>query len=192
MHGSRFLSRIRSGSPPFFREIQAATQESTNVNDIKTRGIIVHNMVKNRSRAFTLIEIMIVIVIVGVLAAIALPSYQEYVRKTARVDAYNAILDIANRQEDYFLDEKDYATGIGSAAGELNVSTTTDSGKYTLTTSMNAGPPPFYTITAVPTGMQAKDKCQQYSYTTDPATAKWTITATNMTADKALQECLRH
>lgn len=48
-------------------------------------------------KGFTLIEVMIVIVIMGILAAIAYPSYQEYVRSTKRADAQAQMLEIAHR-----------------------------------------------------------------------------------------------
>lgn len=53
-------------------------------------------MVK-RNQGFTLIELMIVVAIVAILAAIALPSYQESVRKTKRVEAQAELLDVAQR-----------------------------------------------------------------------------------------------
>ena len=50
-------------------------------------------------RGFTLVELMIVIVIVAILLAVALPSYQNSVQKGRRADAKAALLDVANRQE---------------------------------------------------------------------------------------------
>ncbi|MCP4091353.1 MAG: prepilin-type N-terminal cleavage/methylation domain-containing protein, partial [Gammaproteobacteria bacterium] len=52
-----------------------------------------------KSRGFTLIELMIVVAIVGILAAIAYPSYQEQVRKSRRADANGALLGLANAMQ---------------------------------------------------------------------------------------------
>ena len=54
------------------------------------------------SRGMTLIELMIVVVIVSILASIAVPSYIQQVRKSRRVQAKTALLDLAGREERYF------------------------------------------------------------------------------------------
>ena len=59
---------------------------------------------------FTLIELMIVVAIVGVLAAVALPSYNKYIKKGRASSAEQVLLDIANRQEQYLLDARSYST----------------------------------------------------------------------------------
>ncbi len=61
-------------------------------------------------QGFTLIELMVVVVIVAILMAIALPSYTDYVNKGRRSDAMSALLDVANRQEQFMLDRNTYTT----------------------------------------------------------------------------------
>ncbi|MCP4412131.1 MAG: type IV pilin protein [Gammaproteobacteria bacterium] len=76
-----------------------------------TNNIIVKKIKRQSYRAeqgFTLIELMIVVVVVSVLVAIALPSYTEYVNKGRRSDAMSALLDTANRQEQFMLDRNTY------------------------------------------------------------------------------------
>ena len=58
---------------------------------------------KNKSvKGFTLIELMIVMAVIGILAAIAFPSYQDSVRKARRADAYESLLDCAAAQSRFF------------------------------------------------------------------------------------------
>jgi type IV pilus assembly protein PilE len=60
-------------------------------------------------RGFTLIEVMITVAIIAILAAIALPSYQQYVIRANRSAAQGVMLDIANRQQQYFIANRVYA-----------------------------------------------------------------------------------
>ena len=61
-----------------------------------------------RQTGFTLIELMITIVIIGVIAAIALPSYQSSVRKSKRTEAKTELLQVMARQEQYFSETRKY------------------------------------------------------------------------------------
>ena len=75
-----------------------------------------------RARGFSIIELLIVIVIVSILAAIALPSYRQYVMRTNRTVAKAALQDLIVRQEGYAVDHKGYAIdferlGITGASG---------------------------------------------------------------------------
>jgi type IV pilus assembly protein PilE len=60
----------------------------------------------------TLIEILMVLVIVAALLSIALPTYQGSVRKSARAAGKGALMDVAMRQEQYFINNKGYATAL--------------------------------------------------------------------------------
>jgi type IV pilus assembly protein PilE len=62
-----------------------------------------------RGAGFTLIELLIVVAIVGVLAAIALPNYSDYVKRGKIVEATSALSEVRTRYEQYFLDNRTYA-----------------------------------------------------------------------------------
>ncbi len=91
-----------------------------------------------RWRGFTLIELMIVVAVVGVLAAIAYPSYQDYIRRARRIDAQSVMLDIQLLQEKYRVNHISY--------GSLTDLGTFFSGYYTFAISGNTSD--AYTITA--------------------------------------------
>lgn len=116
---------------------------------------------------FTLLELMIVMVIIGILMAIAVPSYQGYVLRSHRADAHSSLLDIAARQERYVAQRNTYTTDI-SGDGGLNMgSANSKEGHYTL--AVTAAPCPSiancYTITATAVGSQANDTdCPSLSY----------------------------
>jgi len=78
---------------------------------------ITNNMNINNSRGFTLIELMIVVAIIGILAAIAYPSYQQYVIKTKRADMMTELQNIATQIQSRKLAQGKYSntlvTGLG-------------------------------------------------------------------------------
>jgi type IV pilus assembly protein PilE len=103
-----------------------------------------------RSAGFTLIELMIVVGIVAILAAVAIPSYQESVRRGRRADARVAMTNLATRLERCF-------TQFGAYdAADCDIASPADSpeGFYELTVDREAA---TWTLTAEPQGAQAED-----------------------------------
>lgn len=102
-------------------------------------------------KGFTIIELMIVIVIVGILAKVAISSYSSYTQKSRRADAVNTLLAISMAEERYRANNSTY----GTLAQVWNNVSTSNQGFYTITiTNVTAT---TYTITATGTGTQATD-----------------------------------
>ncbi len=81
-------------------------------------------MKNNKQSGFTLMELMIVVAIVGIIAGIALPSYQAQVAKSKRADAKIALLKYAQIQESYFVQNLSYANTFKNVVGGLKVTAT--------------------------------------------------------------------
>ena len=128
---------------------------------------------KASQRGFTLIELMIVVAIVAILAAVAYPSYTRYVVKSNRVAAQAQMLDIANREQQFLMSNRAYATKAQLTTSGY-VLPTQLTNLYTWDVEVGAGTVPAFTITFTPTGPQLSDG--PLTYTNDgvkgPA-AKW-------------------
>ena len=112
---------------------------------------------------FTLIELRIVVALIAVLAAVALPSYQDSVRKARRADAKGALTTVAQLMERRNTERNSYAGAtLGAGATDLYAATT-ENKHYTLALS-NLTVTTF-TITATPAGNQSLDPCGNYTLT---------------------------
>jgi len=109
-----------------------------------------------RASGFTLVELMIVVVIVGVLALIAIPSYSSFVKKGNRAAGKAYLMKVAHRQQLYFNDARTFAadedalnmTQPGRVLDNYNVSV--------VVVDPNS-PPPGFTVTATPKAGQVGD-----------------------------------
>ena len=102
------------------------------------------------SAGVTLIELMITVAIVAILAAIAFPAYNRYTISSNRSEAQQFMMDVASREEEYLLNNRDYETTLTTlyAAGSDPTPARVQS-FYTITVTKTASPP-AYTITATP------------------------------------------
>lgn len=106
---------------------------------------------------FTLLELMIVVTVIAILAAIALPAYQDQLRKGRRAAAQAFLVDVASRQQQYLLDARSYAVG-GGAIAALNLTIPPEVASfYTVAVSPAAATvPPTYQLQATPIAASAQ------------------------------------
>ncbi|HUP92026.1 MAG TPA: type IV pilin protein [Solimonas sp.] len=109
-----------------------------------------------RVAGFTLVELMFAIAIVGILSAIAFPAYRQYVIRGYRSGAKAQMMDIANREQQFLIANRTYATKAQLTANgfvlEPNVAN-----KYTWDVALGVAGMPTFTVTFTPIGGQATD-----------------------------------
>lgn len=107
-------------------------------------------------KGFTLIEILIVVAILGIIAAIAIPSYTSFMNKTRRTDAMTILTELAGEQQRYLSENNRYANDL-TDLGYPNDPFTTVEGFYTVSVENPSATSYVLTATPVPGGPQAGD-----------------------------------
>jgi type IV pilus assembly protein PilE len=124
-----------------------------------------NGMTRKRQLGFTLIELMIVITVLGIIVAIAYPSYTEQMRKSRRAEGMGELLELADRMERFYSDRGTYVgASLGTAATNI-YPTTSAKGYYTLSIASQTATD--FSVSAAPTskGKQNKDKCGTFTMT---------------------------
>jgi type IV pilus assembly protein PilE len=119
-----------------------------------------------RQGGFTLIELMIAVVIVSILAAIALPSYVDYVKRGKLAEAFGELADYRVKMEQFYQDNRSYATPDGACGAVL------PAGKYFDVSCETADAGQSYVATA--TSKSGAGLGAGYAYTIDQANNKQT------------------
>jgi type IV pilus assembly protein PilE len=112
--------------------------------------------VKRSQGGFTLIELMMVVAIVAILLAVALPAYQNQQIRGHRSAAKAEMMEIANRQQQFLLSDRAYANDATLTASGYGLPTEV-SDRYDFSVTVGAGTVPSFLITFTPKGSQASD-----------------------------------
>ena len=116
---------------------------------------------QRQGRGFTLVEVMIAVAVIGILTAVALPSYRQHVANSRRADARAAILSLAQVMERWYTERGTY---VGATVGASGIYlSASPQGYYTM--SISAQDATTFTISAAPAGAQTGDACGSYTYT---------------------------
>ncbi len=123
-----------------------------------------------RSNAgFTLLELMIVVVVIGILAAIAVPMYGDSVTRSKIIDGTTQLGNMRTQMEKFFMDNRTYLGGGPGGCGVANPPYSAVNDNFQITCTAVAGPPQTYLVSATGNGARGM---AGFLYTVDQANAK--------------------
>ena len=116
---------------------------------------MLHN--QEKSAGFTLIELLIAVAIIGILAAIAIPMYSDYVTRSRRADGQASLMQVAQELERCYTQFSKYSDNNCSVVTGGTVNETSEQGFYVISASGSALTESTFTLTATPQDEQADD-----------------------------------
>ncbi|WQN29384.1 type IV pilin protein [Stutzerimonas stutzeri] len=118
-----------------------------------------------RQRGFSLIELMVVVAVISMLAAIAYPNYQQYQLKAGRSDGHAKLTQVMQAQERFYSQNQSFTTNLGAGGLALpgvaaNAAANSDEGRYSVAAAACAAGTPLtrcVRLVATATGSQVAD-----------------------------------
>ncbi|MFZ5557666.1 MAG: type IV pilin protein [Pseudomonadota bacterium] len=128
----------------------------------------------NAQRGFTIIEVMIVTAILGILAMIAIPAYNDYVSRGKIVEAHSLMSDLRVKLEQFYQDNRNYGTGsCGTTAGGVTTVPMPAAKYFTYSCALGGGGQTF-TLSALSKAPALGAAAGDYTFTLNEANAKAT------------------
>ena len=134
----------------------------------------------SKQKGVTLLELMVVVVIIGIIASIAYPSYTQFIVKSKRTAGSAVLLQVADRQQQFFMDNKQYATkfsSLGYGSDEIMINddgtiVAAGDSRRTYKIALSGATATSYTVEAIPQLAQASKDTDCGTMTLTSAGAK--------------------